>query len=84
METTRNSVKVKLGIKVMILVESLIGWEVTVDQGSEWYLPFVRGRLYIAEYDPRIIHKTSLITISSVLRGIPVLVAFWKVDWPSK
>ena len=35
METTHNSVKVKLGIKVMKLVESLIGWEVTVGQGSE-------------------------------------------------
>ena len=32
METTRNSVKVKLGIKVMKLVESLIGWEVAVGQ----------------------------------------------------
>ena len=36
METSRNLVKVKLGIKVMELVESLIGWEVTViGQGSE-------------------------------------------------
>ena len=35
METTHNSVKVNLGIKVMKLVESLIGWEVTVGQGSE-------------------------------------------------
>ena len=33
METTHNSVKVKLGIKVMKLVESLIGREVTVGQG---------------------------------------------------
>ena len=33
METTHNSVKVKLGIKVMKLVESLIGMEVTVGQG---------------------------------------------------
>ena len=43
METTHNSVKVKLGIKVMKLVESLIGREVTVGQGSEcktyaWYM----------------------------------------------
>ena len=30
METTHNSVKVKLGIKVMKLVESLIGREVTL------------------------------------------------------
>ena len=30
METTHNSVKVNLGMKVMKLVESLIGWEVTV------------------------------------------------------
>ena len=29
-ETTRNSVKVNLGIKVITFVESLIGWEVTV------------------------------------------------------
>ena len=35
METTHNSVKVKLGIKVIKLVESLFGWEVTVGQGSE-------------------------------------------------
>ena len=47
----------KLGIKVMKLVESLIGWEVTVGQGSECHLTFVRGRLYIAEYDPIIDHK---------------------------
>ena len=41
--------KVKLGIKVMKLVESLIGWEVTVGQGSECHLTFVRGILHIAE-----------------------------------
>ena len=49
MEITRNSVKVKVGIKVMKLVESLIGWEVTVCQGSECHLTFVRGKLHIAE-----------------------------------
>ena len=49
METTHNSVKVKLGIKVMKSVESLIGWEVTVGQGSECHLTFVRGLLHIAE-----------------------------------
>ena len=43
METTHNSVKVKLGIKVMKLVESLIGREVTVGQGSECHLTFLRG-----------------------------------------
>ena len=36
----------------MKLVESLIGWEVTVGQGSECHLTFVRGILHIAEYDP--------------------------------
>ena len=41
--------KVKLGIKVMKLVESLIGWEVTVGQGSECHFIFVRGILQIAE-----------------------------------
>ena len=42
--------KVKLGIKVMKLVESLIGWEVTVTcQVSECNSTFVRGRLHIAE-----------------------------------
>ena len=46
METTHNSVKVKLGIKVMKLVESLIGREVTVGQGSECHLTFVRGLLH--------------------------------------
>ena len=40
---THISMKVKLGIKVMKLVESLIG------QGSECHLTFVRGRLHIAE-----------------------------------
>ena len=49
METTHNSMKVKLGIKVMQLVESLIGWEVTVGQGSECHLTLVKGRLHIAE-----------------------------------
>ena len=44
---SRNSVKVKLGIKVMQLVESLIGREVTVGQGSECHLTFVRGLLHI-------------------------------------
>ena len=37
-KSTHNSVKVKLGIKVMKLVESLIGREVTVGQGSECHL----------------------------------------------
>ena len=49
METTHNSVKVKLGIKVIKLLESLIGWEVTVGQGSECHLTFVRGILHIVE-----------------------------------
>ena len=44
METTHNSVKFKVGIKVMKLVESLIGWEVTEGQGSECHLTFVRGK----------------------------------------
>ena len=34
--------KVKFGIKVMKLVESLIGLDVTVGQGSEYHLTFVR------------------------------------------
>ena len=84
METTHNSVKVKLGIKVMKLVESLIGREVTVGQGSECHLTFVRGLLHIAQQDPRIDHKTSWMTISSVPQGIPVWVAYWKVAWPSE
>ena len=74
METTHNSVKVKLGIKVMKLVESLIGREVTVGQGSECHLTFVRGLLHIAQQDPCIDHKTSWMTISSVPQGIPVWV----------
>ena len=50
METTRNSVKVKLGIKVMKLVENLINLEVTgTGQGPECHLTFVRGGLHIAE-----------------------------------
>ena len=43
----------------MKLVESLIGWEVTVGQESECHLTFVRGILHIAELDPHIDHKTS-------------------------
>ena len=34
METTHDSVKIKVGIKVMKFVKSLTGWEVTVGQGS--------------------------------------------------
>ena len=50
METTWNWVKVKLGIKVMKLVENLIGWEVNVSgQGSKCLLTLVKGRLYIVE-----------------------------------
>ena len=82
METTHNSVKVKLGIKVMKLAESLIGREVTVGQGSECHLTFVRGLLHIAQQDPRIDHKTSWMTISSVPQGIPVWVAYWKSPGP--
>ena len=41
--------KVKFGTKVTKLVDSLIGWEVTVGQGSECYLTLVRGILHIAE-----------------------------------
>ena len=48
METTKNSMKVKIAINVMKLVESLISWEVTVGQGSEYHLTFVKGRLQIA------------------------------------
>ena len=43
----------------MKLVESLIGREVTVGQGSECHLTFVRGLLHIAQQDPRIDHKHS-------------------------
>ena len=59
MEITHNSEKVKIGINVMKLVESLISLEVTVGQGTECHLTYVRGSLYIAEQDPRIDHKTS-------------------------
>ena len=52
METTHNSVKVKVGIKIMKLVESLIGWEVTVR------MPFnIRER---ETSFPRIDHKNFL------------------------
>ena len=46
-ETTHDSLKVKVGIKVMKLLESLFGWEVTVGQGSECHLTFVRGKLHV-------------------------------------
>ena len=48
-ESTHNWVEVKVDIKVMKWVESLIGWEVTVGQGSECHLTFMRGKLHIAE-----------------------------------
>ena len=42
METTRNKVKIKLGINFIKLVKSLIGMEVTVaGRGSECHLIFV-------------------------------------------
>ena len=44
-ENTCYSVKIKLGIKVMKLVESLISWKSL----SECHLTFARGRLHIAE-----------------------------------
>ena len=81
---TCNSVKVKVGIKFMKLMESLISWDVTVTgQGSGCHLTFVRRRHHIVEWDSRIDHKTSWRTISSVPRGIPVWVAYWNVAWPS-
>ena len=49
METTHNLVEVKFGIKVMKLVESLIGREVTVGQRSECHLTFERGLFHIAQ-----------------------------------
>ena len=61
MERTRASLKVKLRIKVMKLVEFLIGWKVIVTgQGLECHLTFVRGRPHIAEKDSRIDHKELL------------------------
>ena len=60
MEATRNSVKINLSIKVMNLVESVIGYEVTVTgQGSECHLTFVRGILHIVELDLNIDHNIS-------------------------
>ena len=48
MNTTRNTIKVKFGIKVMKLVKSLIGMEVTVaGRGPERNLSLVRGSLHI-------------------------------------
>ena len=52
METTHNSVKFKLGIKVMKLVERVIVREVTVGQGSECHLTFVRGLPYCSTRCP--------------------------------
>ena len=59
METTLNSVKAKLGIWVIKLVESMIGWEVNVtSQVSECHLTFVRGRDFI------LLNKISVSTIT--------------------
>ena len=49
MESTYNSVNGNLDVKVMQLVERLIASKVTVGQGSECNLTFVRGILNIAE-----------------------------------
>ena len=47
-ETTRYSVKVNIDNRVIKLLESRIGWGVTVtDQGSECHLTVVRGRHHI-------------------------------------
>ena len=49
-ETTRNSVKVTFGIKLMKYVKMLIDMEViVVGRRSEYHLFFMGGRLYIAE-----------------------------------
>ena len=52
----------------MKLVESLIGREVTVGQGSECHLTFVRGLLHTAQQDPRIVNtmlfKTETLFVS--------------------
>ena len=49
-ETTSNSMKVKLGIKFMKLVKSLIDWKVTVTgRGSKCHSTFVKGR-FAASY----------------------------------
>ena len=64
METTHNSVKVNVGIKVIKSVESLIGQEVTIGQGSECHLTFVRRRLHIVEYG-----KTLIIHVMLFSRG---------------
>ena len=83
METIINSVKVKLGIKVMESVESLIGCEVTARQESECHFTFVRGRFHTAEQDPWSTINF-LIDDFSVPRGIPVCVTYWKVARPSE
>ena len=76
METTHNSVKFKLGIMVMKLVESLISWEVTAGQGSECHLTFVREIPVSTIKLPKWLH---FMCISSVPQGIPVWLDYWKV-----
>ena len=50
METICFTGKAKLGIMVLKLVKSLIGWTVTVTgRASECHSTFVRGRFRIAE-----------------------------------
>ena len=46
---TRCKCSMETTHKVIKLVESLIGWEVIVGQGSECHLKFMRGRLHIVE-----------------------------------
>ena len=49
-ETSHKSLKAKIGIKVMQLVECLNGLELTMTvQGSKCHSRFVRGSLHIAE-----------------------------------
>ena len=64
METTRYSVKVKLSIRVMKLVESLIGFEVSVTgQGSKCHLTLVRGKI---EKVPRGIQEGDFILLDQI------------------
>ena len=77
-ETTHNSVKVKLGIKDIKLVESLIGLEVTVGQGYECHLTFVKSfHQLIYEHANE---KTSLMAFCLLGRYLPT--KCWRLQTP--
>ena len=78
-ETTRNSVIVKLGIKVIKLVKSQISLEVNLS-GSKCRLTFVKGKFFLRTSFFLyfiLLHKIPVLTISSVPQGRYPCLSSW-------